>query len=186
MSVTPFEEIMCNFRWKKWVESATYVNLQVRKPYCSTLRRLFLNWVNFNQFFSFCCCFQFDLREERSTKLLTCHRFRANSGKPSRSRIVQLNAIVMNPRNLNYFAVGGSDQYARVYDIRRAKTNGSGMEDLPVECYAPKHLQGPGMSLSSNIWNWIEFVDMKNVTPTVYYNLIVLTTYTWGKRSAQF
>ncbi|KAG0588493.1 hypothetical protein KC19_2G246800 [Ceratodon purpureus] len=82
----------------------------------------------------------FDLREEKSTKLLTCHQFRASN----RLRIVQLNAIAMNPRNLNYFAVGGSDQYARVYDIRRVNPSGLEMEDQPVETYAPKHLQGPG------------------------------------------
>lgn len=86
----------------------------------------------------------FDLREEKSTKLLTCHQFRSSTGKPSRSRVVRLNAIVMNPRNFHYFAVGGSDQYARVYDVRRVTANGFEMEDLPVECYAPKHLQGQG------------------------------------------
>lgn len=48
----------------------------------------------------------------------------------------------MNPRNFNYFAVGGSDQYARVYDLRRVNANGFEMEDNPVQCYAPKHLQG--------------------------------------------
>lgn len=87
----------------------------------------------------------FDLREEKSTKLLTCHQFRASTGKPSRSRVVRLNAIVMNPRNFNYFAVGGSDQYARVYDLRRVNANGFEMEDNPVQCYAPKHLQGRGI-----------------------------------------
>jgi len=54
----------------------------------------------------------------------------------------------MNPVNLNYFAVGGSDQYARVYDIRRVNTNGPKMEEQLVECYAPKHLQEPGISFS--------------------------------------
>jgi len=56
----------------------------------------------------------------------------------------------MNPRNFNYFAVGGSDQYARVYDVRRVTANGFEMEDQPVECYAPKHLQGPGKPLIAN------------------------------------
>ncbi|XP_024395122.1 uncharacterized protein [Physcomitrium patens] len=86
----------------------------------------------------------FDLREEKATKLLTCHQFGKNSGKPSRSRVVRLNVIVTHPINLNYFTVGGSDQYARVYDIRRLTANGSEMEDQPVETYAPKHLLGPG------------------------------------------
>lgn len=89
-------------------------------------------------------CSQFDLREEKATKLLTCHQFGKNSGKPSRSRVVRLNVIVTHPINLNYFTVGGSDQYARVYDIRRLTANGSEMEDQPVETYAPKHLLGPG------------------------------------------
>lgn len=91
-------------------------------------------------------CSQFDLREEKATKLLTCHQFGKNSGKPSRSRVVRLNVIVTHPINLNYFTVGGSDQYARVYDIRRLTANGSEMEDQPVETYAPKHLLGPGKS----------------------------------------
>jgi hypothetical protein len=100
-------------------------------------------------------CFQFDLREEKSTKLLTCHQFRSSSGKPSRTRVVRLNAIVMNPRNFNYFAVGVSDQYARVYDIRRVTANRFEMEDQPsMLCYAPKHLQGPGKSLVANNPTW--------------------------------
>ncbi|KAG0622559.1 hypothetical protein M758_3G106900 [Ceratodon purpureus] len=82
----------------------------------------------------------FDLREEKSTKLLTCHHFSTGSDKAGKPRVLRLNAIVMNPRNCNYIAVGGSDQYARVYDIRRV----AGMDDQPVDFYAPKHLQGPG------------------------------------------
>ena len=89
-------------------------------------------------------CVQFDLRQEKSTKLFICHHLQNVSRKPAR-KVVRLNAIVMNPRNVNYFAVGGSDQYARVYDIRRVTANSS--DDRPVDCFAPKKLMGPGKFL---------------------------------------
>lgn len=83
-----------------------------------------------------------DLREEKAKKLLTCHKYKLNTGKPSQTRSIRLHSIVMDPIDLNYFAVGGSDQYARVYDIRRLNASGLIMEDQPVETYTPKHLQG--------------------------------------------
>ncbi|EFJ09381.1 hypothetical protein SELMODRAFT_43681, partial [Selaginella moellendorffii] len=73
---------------------------------------------------------QFDLREGGNMKIVTC------KGRP----VIYLNAIVINPRNPNYFAVGGSDEFARVYDIR--KVSSSGEVDSPVDVFAPKHLIG--------------------------------------------
>ncbi|XP_024524743.1 DDB1- and CUL4-associated factor 8 [Selaginella moellendorffii] len=73
---------------------------------------------------------QFDLREGSNMKIVTC------KGRP----VIYLNAIVINPRNPNYFAVGGSDEFARVYDIR--KVSSSGEVDSPVDVFAPKHLIG--------------------------------------------
>ena len=54
---------------------------------------------------------------------------------------MRLNAIVMNPRDPHYFAVGGSDEYARVYDIRKSCV-ASGMADQPVNTFTPQHLVG--------------------------------------------
>lgn len=58
------------------------------------------------------------------------------------SPIVQLNAIAVDPRNPNLFAVGGSDEYTRVYDIRRYKWDGSSDFDKPINYYCPDHLVG--------------------------------------------
>jgi len=54
--------------------------------------------------------------------------------------IVQLNAIAIDPRNPNLFAVGGSDEYARLYDIRRYKWDGSTDCGRPINYYCPEHL----------------------------------------------
>eukprot|EP00246_Nothoceros_aenigmaticus_P001171 TRINITY_DN1156_c0_g1_i2.p1 TRINITY_DN1156_c0_g1~~TRINITY_DN1156_c0_g1_i2.p1 ORF type:complete len:486 (+),score=59.71 TRINITY_DN1156_c0_g1_i2:283-1740(+) len=85
----------------------------------------------------------FDLRESKSSKLFTCHAI-PSSEKPRRSQIVRLNAIVINPRNPNYFSVGGSDEYARVYDIRRVDADASSLQDKPVDVFTPSHLIGVG------------------------------------------
>ncbi|KAI9108311.1 hypothetical protein K1719_020794 [Acacia pycnantha] len=61
----------------------------------------------------------FDLRSSSATKLFRCSSLIGNNKQPS-SRI-RLNSIVIDSRNPNYFAIGGSDEYARVYDIRRCQ-----------------------------------------------------------------
>lgn len=78
----------------------------------------------------------FDLRSNKSSKLFSCLTFSACPNDRRRPSIVRLNAIVINPRNPQYFAVGGSDEYARVYDIR----NCTG--DDPVDTFSPPHLIG--------------------------------------------
>lgn len=88
-------------------------------------------------------CLQFDLRESRSTRLFTCYGI-PSSTKPRRAQVVRLNAIVINPRNPNYFSVGGSDEYARVYDIRRFEPDSSTLQDKPVDVFTPTHLIGAG------------------------------------------
>lgn len=80
-----------------------------------------------------------------------CHHSRA--GKPGRQNIVHLNAIVINPINANYFSVGGSDEYARVYDIRRVTVSGSDNADQPVAYFAPKHLIGTGKTLILSVFD---------------------------------
>ncbi|RAL37454.1 hypothetical protein DM860_000148 [Cuscuta australis] len=78
----------------------------------------------------------YDLRSSSVKKLLCCSSFvRNNTHSP---RDIRLNAIVIDPRNPNYFAVGGADEFARVYDIRKnpsdPKTNS------PVDAFCPHHL----------------------------------------------
>ncbi|KAJ7531058.1 hypothetical protein O6H91_14G030900 [Diphasiastrum complanatum] len=83
----------------------------------------------------------FDLREDKNTKLFTCYGFQGSS-KSRRLPVVRLNGIIINPRNPHYFSVGGSDEYARVYDIRRLDADASRTDDRPVDLFTPKHLIG--------------------------------------------
>ncbi|KAH9322174.1 hypothetical protein KI387_016813, partial [Taxus chinensis] len=82
----------------------------------------------------------FDLRTHPATKLFTCYAFHANGSH--HAPIVRLNAITIDPRNPNCFAIGGSDEYARVYDIRNYKWDASSNEDCPVNSFSPRHLIG--------------------------------------------
>ncbi|KAK4707277.1 hypothetical protein R3W88_033198 [Solanum pinnatisectum] len=73
-----------------------------------------------------------------ATKILCCSSFMENNKQSSSS--VRLNSIVIDPRNPNYFAVGGSDEYARVYDIRMYQMDASHNTDRPVNTFCPHHL----------------------------------------------
>lgn len=84
----------------------------------------------------------FDLRSNKNSKLFSCLSFSECSNVRRRPSIVRLNAIVINPRNPHYFAVGGSDEYARVYDIRKSCENASSIGDHPVDTFTPQHLIG--------------------------------------------
>lgn len=79
---------------------------------------------------------QIDLRTERATRLLTCQPLLRHSF----FRNLHLNAITIDPRNPNLFAVGGSDTFARVYDIRKYKWNGSSEFGQPADFFCPSHL----------------------------------------------
>ncbi|KAF7841339.1 DDB1- and CUL4-associated factor 8 isoform X3 [Senna tora] len=81
----------------------------------------------------------FDLRTETATELFTC--------QPTKDRryytpSIHLNAIAIDPRNPNLFAVGGSDEYARVYDLRKYKWDGSTDFGQPADFFCPPHLIG--------------------------------------------
>ncbi|XP_057781722.1 uncharacterized protein LOC131000013 [Salvia miltiorrhiza] len=80
----------------------------------------------------------YDLRSCSATKLFYCSSFAENS----RSSSVGLNAMVIDPRNPNYFSVGGSDVYARLYDIRKYQVNASTKEGSPANYFCPHHLIG--------------------------------------------
>lgn len=101
--------------------------------------------------------FQFDLRTTTATKLFYCSPLTETNKQPSNS--VRLNAIVINPRNPYYFAAGGSDEYARVYDIRKCQWDGSNESDNPVNTFCPLkliknksvHITGLAYSTSSEL-----------------------------------
>ncbi|KAL6649722.1 hypothetical protein ACP70R_013946 [Stipagrostis hirtigluma subsp. patula] len=76
----------------------------------------------------------FDLRSDTATKLFTCYSF-SNS-----RRRVRLNSIAIDQRNPYYFSIGGSDEYARLYDMRRCHLNSSRSMNEPVDTFCPRHL----------------------------------------------
>ncbi|KAH7690105.1 WD repeat-containing protein 42A protein [Dioscorea alata] len=83
----------------------------------------------------------FDLRTQSATKLFVCKSFIDEDDEIS---IVQLNAIAIDPRNPNLFAVAGSDEYVQLYDIRKYKWGGSSDIGEPVDWFCPHHLIGDG------------------------------------------
>ncbi|XP_031123351.1 DDB1- and CUL4-associated factor 8 [Ipomoea triloba] len=76
-------------------------------------------------------------RSTSATKLLCCSSLVENNKQSSHS--IRLNAIVIDPRNPNYFAVGGSDEYARVYDIRKYQLDAPSNSHGPVNTFCPRH-----------------------------------------------
>eukprot|EP01018_Ginkgo_biloba_P017067 Gb_09135 [translate_table: standard] len=80
----------------------------------------------------------FDLRSNIATKLFTCHAFQETS-KPRPPLPLRLNVIAIDP---NYFSIGGSDEYAHVYDIRKHQWDASTNEDCPVDSFCHQHLIG--------------------------------------------
>ncbi|GMH02936.1 hypothetical protein Nepgr_004775 [Nepenthes gracilis] len=81
----------------------------------------------------------FDLRTKSVTELFTCHSI---LDRRSDLPIVRLSAIAIDARNSNFFAVAGSDEYTRLYDIRKCKLDGSTDFDQPVNFFCPEHLVG--------------------------------------------
>lgn len=84
---------------------------------------------------------QFDLRSNFPTTLFCCTSLTENNER-LRNRVVSLNAVVIDPRNPHYLAVGGDDEYARVYDIRKSWQSPSSDLDEPVNTFCPRHLVG--------------------------------------------
>lgn len=82
--------------------------------------------------------YHFDLRTQTATKLFKCKTFK---DKWVYMPIVHLNAIAIDPRNPNHFAIAGSDEFARVYDIRKCRWDGKACGN-PVDCFSPAHLIG--------------------------------------------
>ncbi|PWA92783.1 WD40 repeat-containing protein [Artemisia annua] len=80
----------------------------------------------------------FDLRTGEPTQLFTCQPVHAFSYMS----VVHLNDIAIDPRNPNLFVVGGSDEFTRLYDIRKYKCNTSADFGEPADYFCPKHLLG--------------------------------------------
>jgi WD repeat-containing protein 42A len=94
---------------------------------------------------------QFDLRDQNTSKRL----FQCKSST-GRKRPIPLNSIALNPLMPVFFAVGGSEEYVRVYDRRNATAVTESGSDSPpssepdpiLHLYAPKHLRSPGRTRS--------------------------------------
>nr|KJB77782.1 hypothetical protein B456_012G156900 [Gossypium raimondii] len=80
-----------------------------------------------------------DLRTVASTELFTC---RPVDDSRAYMPFIHLNAIAIDPRNPNLFAVAGSDEYTRLYDIRKYKWDGSTDIGQPTDYFCPPHLIG--------------------------------------------
>ncbi|KAI5056507.1 hypothetical protein GOP47_0028325 [Adiantum capillus-veneris] len=85
---------------------------------------------------------RFDLRDPNNKNMFKCHGLTGISRR--KRHPVRLNCIVVNTRNSNYFAVGGSDKYARVYDIRKMQWDERDSDDNHVEALFPAHLKNKG------------------------------------------
>ncbi|XP_023511970.1 DDB1- and CUL4-associated factor 8 [Cucurbita pepo subsp. pepo] len=80
----------------------------------------------------------FDLRNSSAIKLFYCTSFAERSKQPP--KVVGLNAIVNDPRNPNYFALGGSDEYARLYDLRNCGGGAFSTSNRVLDTFCPHHL----------------------------------------------
>lgn len=68
-----------------------------------------------------------DLRTGTAAELFTCQPIQSQRFMS----IIHLNAIAIDPRNPNLLTVGGSDQFARLFDIRKCQ---------PFDFFSPPHL----------------------------------------------
>lgn len=82
----------------------------------------------------------FDLRTRNATELFTCQTI--DDRRRRFTSVIPLNAITIDPRNPNLFAVAGSDEYTRLYDIRKYKWDGSTDFGQPTNYFCPPHLIG--------------------------------------------
>lgn len=115
----------------------------------------------------------FDLRTQSATKLFTCKSFQ---NKSAYMPIIHLNAITIDPRNPNLFATAGSDEYARVYDIRKYKWDGSTDFGHPTDLFCPLHLIGDEQAGITGL----AFSDQSELLVSYYDELIYLFTRDQG------
>ncbi|XP_015755628.1 PREDICTED: DDB1- and CUL4-associated factor 8-like [Acropora digitifera] len=82
-------------------------------------------------FFTVCCYLLFLINKTVKQLFCCCTEQR---------RKVPLKTICSNPRNIYEFAVGGTDQFARVYDVRKIQENNNAFVE-PVKKYCPHNLR---------------------------------------------
>ncbi|CAH2065338.1 unnamed protein product [Thlaspi arvense] len=86
----------------------------------------------------------FDIRSNSGTMVLYSSPFTQGCRRHHSSSRIRLNSIAIDPRNPHYLAVGGSDEYARVYDTRRgqlAPVCRHVLPNAPVNTFCPRHLR---------------------------------------------
>ncbi|OMO53471.1 hypothetical protein COLO4_36721 [Corchorus olitorius] len=79
-----------------------------------------------------------DLRTGTATELFSCHPI--NDSRRYPLQVIGLTAIAIDPRNPNLFAIAGSDEYTRLYDIRKYKWDASTDFGQPTDHFCPPHL----------------------------------------------
>nr|CAB3471462.1 unnamed protein product [Digitaria exilis] len=89
-----------------------------------------------------CCCqdssvWLFDLRAKDAMELFKCR-----ASDHFTSDAIELFAMAIDPRKPCSFAVGGSDEYVRIYDTRKICLDGSSGGGHPTEHFCPPHLIG--------------------------------------------
>lgn len=84
---------------------------------------------------------QFDLRTNSPSKLFYCSSFTGTNYQYSSLNNLSLHSIIIDPRNPNHFSIGGSDEYARLYDKRILQQGPASITaGRPVDTFCPKHL----------------------------------------------
>ncbi|KAL6963663.1 hypothetical protein U1Q18_034670 [Sarracenia purpurea var. burkii] len=114
----------------------------------------------------------FDLRTGAATQLFTCQSLIGHGYM----RNVQLNAIAIDPRNPNLFAIAGYDGYTRLYDIRKYKWDGSTDFGQPTDYFCPPHLIGD----SEGVITGLAFSDQSELLVSYCNEFIYLFTRDMG------
>ncbi|KAL9391242.1 hypothetical protein Peur_015162 [Populus x canadensis] len=121
----------------------------------------------------------FDLRTRSATELFTCLCVDDLKGyRP----YVPLNAIAIDPRNPNLFAVGGMDKFAQLYDIRKYKWDVSSDFGQPACYFCPQHLIG---NEDTGITG-LSFSDQSELLVSYGDEFIYLFTQSMGLRNPPF
>ncbi|XP_059296813.1 uncharacterized protein LOC132049867 isoform X3 [Lycium ferocissimum] len=114
---------------------------------------------------------QIDLRTDTATQLFTCRPF-----WPRNYTSLRLSEVAVDPRNLNFFAVAGADEFARIFDIRKYRWDGSADFGQPVDYFCPQHLVG----IEHEGITGLAFSDHSELLVSYYEEIIYLFTKDMG------
>lgn len=95
--------------------------------------------------------------------------------------IIRLNAIAIDPRDPNLFTIAGSDEYARLYDIRKYQSDGMSDVVQPVDCFCPAHLIGCRVGITG-----LAYSDHSELLASYNDESIYLFTHDMGLGSNPF